>query len=304
MQQNNKKASNNHYLINKINDQNIGNLIKTSENGYKTQILDIAKHITSNKTTKFVLVAGPSSAGKTTTSYILQNALKNENVKATVISLDNFFLERNETPLLENGDKDYESLNSIDWKLFNKCINELITKKSSILPIYNFVTGEKGFNNEVTTLEDNEVVIIEGLHALNPIIENYIPHKYATRVFVFPKSSFHLDNKEHLDVFTLRLMRRLIRDVRSRGISPETTLKFWKNVREAENKYVLPFEDTADFVVDTTHSYEPCVYKSILNIVLVNHSKVLQQLLLQLKPFKQIAPLKVPETSLLKEFVG
>ena len=292
------------YRIEELVKEPIDALISSSETKYKNQILQIVDQIIENKQTKFVLVAGPSSSGKTTTSHILQQALSNKAIVAKVISLDNFFLDRHETPNLENGDKDYDSVNSIDWRLFDKCISQLLTKKTSILPIYNFLMGEKNFNNAPTTLLENEIIILEGLHALNPIIDNFIPHSFAVRVFVFPKTSFSLADKITLDVFSLRLMRRLIRDVRTRGISPEKTLKFWKNVRSAENLYVLPFEKEADFIVDTTHAYEPFVYKSILTSILINHDKVLQHLLEELNSFSEVKPSKVPDSSLLKEFVG
>ncbi|MDD4211143.1 MAG: nucleoside kinase [Clostridia bacterium] len=267
-------------------------------------MLQITKSIINNRKTKFVLVAGPSSSGKTTTSHILQQDLLKVGICAKVISLDNFFLDREETPYLPSGDRDYDSVNSIDWKLFDKCVDELLNNKSSILPIYDFLTGVKRLNNPPTTLLENEIIIIEGLHALNPIINNFIPHEFSAKVFVIPQTSFSSNGKIQLDVFSLRLMRRIIRDVRTRGISPETTLDFWKNVRAAEDLYVLPFEKDADFIVDTTHAYEPYVYKNILSVLLVNHIQILQELLFTLNGLLEIKPSKVPETSLLKEFVG
>jgi uridine kinase len=183
-------------------------------------------------------------------------------------------------------------------------MSELLDKKVAQLPVYNFIDGAKSYNNPPTTLKDDEVMIIEGLHALNPIINNFIPQKFTYKVFVCPKTEFVLNEKTVLDVFELRLMRRLIRDVRTRGIEPSQTLYFWKNVREAEDLYVLPFEKEANAVVDTTHIYEPCVYKSILSVLFLDHSEVVQHLLNNLVGFDIIEPKKVPSTSLLKEFVG
>jgi uridine kinase len=292
------------YKVEELINKKIADLIIYSETKYNNQILEIVEKIVENKKTKFVLLAGPSSSGKTTTSHILKQSLLNKGINAKVISLDDFFLDQNETPNLKNGDKDYDSVNSIDWRLFDKCMGELLNKKSSILPIYNFLSGKKYFNNEATTLLEGEIIILEGLHALNPVIENFIPHSFAVRVFVVPKSSFSLKGMVTIDTFSLRLMRRLIRDVRTRGISPDKTLKFWKNVRTAENLYVLPFEKEADFIVDTTHAYEPFIYKSILSNILVNHGKILQHLLEELNGFTEVTPSNVPNSSLLKEFVG
>ena len=292
------------YKVEELIDEKINDLISYSETKYKNQVLEIVKKVVENKKTKFVLVAGPSSSGKTTTSHILKQDLLDKGINAKVISLDDFFLDRDETPSLENGDKDYDSVNSIDWKLFDKCMSELLENKVSILPVYDFLIGEKHFNNEPTTLLEGEIIILEGLHALNPVIDNFIPHSFAVRVFVVPKSSFSLKDLVTIDTFSLRLMRRLIRDVRTRGISPDKTLKFWKNVRAAENLYVLPFEKEANFIVDTTHAYEPFVYKSILSHILINHDKILQQLLEELNGFTEVSPSNVPSSSLLKEFVG
>lgn len=292
------------YSLEELNKKPVDILIKETEHHYKKQVEQIVDSVLDTNKTKFILIAGPSSSGKTTTSHILKETLEKRNKYAKVISLDDFFLNREETPVLPNGDKDYDSVNSIDWALFDKCMSELLTQKISTLPVYNFLTGEKEFNDVQTTLLDNEIIIIEGLHALNPIINNFIPHKLSAKVFVCPKTSFHLNNNKELDVFLLRLIRRLIRDVRTRGIEPETTLKLWKNVRAAEDLYVLPFENDADYIVDTTHEYEPCVYKNILDVILVNHKKTVQELLTYLEGFKTITPTKVPSTSLLKEFVG
>jgi len=297
-------AANTYYHIEDLSNQPTNILIENAENRYHEQLENMVKEVLEIKTIRFILLAGPSSSGKTTTSHIIQELLEKNKKHAKVISLDDFFLEREETPILQNGDKDYDSVNAIDWKLFDKCMSELLEKNETQLPSYDFLTGSKNFNTKKTTLKQNEIMIIEGLHALNPIINNFIPHAFSYKVFVCPKTEFMLNSKVILDIFTLRLMRRLIRDVRSRGIEPTQTLYFWKNVREAENLYVLPFEKEADFVVDTTHAYEPNVYKSILSVLLVNHSIVVQDLLKHLVGFELITPNKVPNSSVLKEFVG
>lgn len=295
----------NYYDIEIINKQPVNEIIKDSEEGYTEQVKEIV-NITLNlkSSTKFILVAGPSSSGKTTSSFIIKNSLKKQNIVAKVISLDDFFLERDETPLLPNGEKDYDSLKSIDWPLFKKCMKKLIEEKEAVLPTFDFVEGKKRYDNEPTTLNDNEIIILEGLHALNPIINNYIPTKFSVKIYICPQTAFEINEEEKLDIYTLRLMRRLIRDVRTRGISPETTLRLWKNVRAAEELYIEPYKKDADFVVDTTHPYEPLVYKTILKSLLVNYEKDLTKLLEKLETFEEIKPINVPESSLLKEFVG
>lgn len=292
------------YAIEMINNESINSLISSSEICYKNQLTELVEEVINNNNIHFILLSGPSSSGKTTSSHIIKELIEQHKKHATVISLDDFFLEREETPVLPNGDKDFDSVNSIDWALFDKCMSELQEKGSSTLPVYNFLTGKKEFNHPATTLKENEIIILEGLHALNPIINNFIAKKSSYKVYVCPKSEFTLDNNIVLDIFQLRLIRRLIRDVRTRGIEPSQTLYFWKNVRAAEDLYVIPFEKEADYVVNTTHAYEPCVYKSILSVVLKNHSQVVQHLLTHLDGFVQIEPSKVPAGSVLKEFVG
>jgi|LGVF01.2.fsa_nt_gb uridine kinase len=297
-------TENNKYIIENLNKQTPEALITLSEDSYHNQIFEMVNSFIKNKDKKFILLSGPSSSGKTTTSHIIEERLEAKGYTTKVISLDDFFIDRDLTPVLPNGDKDFDSINSIDWKLFEKCMRELLTKKSSVLPVYDFIEGQKRFNNPPTTLLEHEIIIIEGLHALNPLLNSFIPNEFSIKVFVCPKKSFVSKDGFELDIFDLRLIRRLIRDVRTRGISPENTLKFWKNVRSAENQYVLPFEEDADYIIDSTHAYEPLVYKSILIKLLVHHSKYVRVLVEKLERFNEIRPNKVPETSLLEEFVG
>lgn len=279
-------------------------LIKLSEENYVSQISKIVKNIVNNKTTKFILIGGPSSSGKTTSSYIIQKKLLSYKITAKVISLDDFFLDRDQTPLLPNGDKDFDSLNSLDWTLFKTCMNKLITKKEALLPTYDFISGGKKYINEKTTLNNNELIIIEGLHALNPIINKYIPSEFLTKIYACPNSGFNFLEEEKLNTYNLRLIRRIIRDAKTRGVSPTDTLVCWKNVRAAEKKYISPFKNQADFLIDTTHAYEPFVYKTIFSKLINNNTIKLQELSKALEMFTEITPDNIPETSLLIEFVG
>ena len=177
-----------YYHVEDLSNQPTNILIETAEKRYHNQLENMIEEVLNLKTIRFILLAGPSSSGKTTTSHIIKELLEKNKKHAKVISLDDFFLERDETPTLQNGDKDYVSVNAIDWKLFDKCMSELLEKGETQLPSYDFLTGSKNFNNEKTTLKQNEIMIIEGLHALNPIINNFIPHSFSYKVFVCPKT--------------------------------------------------------------------------------------------------------------------
>ena len=291
--------------INYINSLNEKIIVKDSEQFFKKQIEQlVSDFLKKPKLPKFILVAGPSSSGKTTSSYIIKKSLEKNGINSTVISIDDFFLDRKQTPLLPNGDKDYDSTRAIDWDLFSKVAKSLIENKQCFIPTYDFKLGVKKFSDTPYNPENNNVYIVEGLHALNPIMDSYIKRDLSKKVFVSPMSEFYYDNKKYLDVYKLRFIRRLVRDVEARNITPEKTLKNWPNVRKAEEKYILPYKDLADFKIDSTHPYEPMVYKNIVKDIVKKFDSLNEELSDSLKFFESIKTEKVPSSSLLKEFIN
>ena len=291
--------------VNYINSLKTENIVTNSEKYFKEQIEAlVSEFLKKPKLPKFILVAGPSSSGKTTSSYIIKKNLKENGIDATVISIDDFFLDRKNTPLLPNGDKDYDSTRAIDWDLFSKVAKSIIKNEKCLIPKYDFKTGVKKFPNKEYTPSKDKIYIVEGLHALNPIMDEYIKRDLSKKIFVSPISEFYYDEKKHLDIYNLRLIRRLVRDVEARNISPEKTLKNWKNVREAEEKYIYPFKDLADFKIDSTHHYEPMIYKNIMEKISKEFNSITKDLIKFLEPFNAVETSKVPNSSLLKEFIN
>lgn len=289
--------------INKNIQTNLQGFIKKSEDDYTNQINEIATHIAQNKEIKFVMIAGPSSAGKTTSSKLLSFALNKLGLNAHALSLDDFFVERQETPLWEDGSANYESVNAIDWRLFDECVNNLLEKKETSLPTYNFITGKKEFISKLKMM-DNDLIIIEGLHALNKIIDNFIPKKFSVKIYISVFTNVLNEGKILIDATSVRLFRRMVRDVHARGISPELTLKNWASVNKGEKLYISPFKNTADFFVNSFHPYELSVYKNILNNYNLLNKQEIFDLKQKLCEFDEINKSLVPQFSLLKEFTN
>lgn len=275
-------------------------LVKTSIQGYFNQIDDLVKDIQNLPEVKIILLAGPSSSGKTTTANLIKENLTKVNMPASVISMDDFFINRDQTPKLPDGSYDFENITCLDLDYFKKFINEILTKNKALMPKFNFVSGcRDGF--EQVKLEKNGILIIEGIHALNPaIINNHENEIY--RVYVCLNTNFCLDNKIVLEAKKLRRIRRTIRDFYTRGMSIEQTVKIWKNVCDGEEKFIKPFKNNANFLIDSTHNFEPLIYKKYLPALLDN-SNLSQEFENDLKCFEQLDLAVIPEKCLLWEFV-
>lgn len=276
--------------------------IRGSEKYYYRQLKNVVDAVKTKNSIKFILLAGPSSAGKTTTGTMLVNMLNKVNRRCKLVSLDDFFLERNETPLLANGEKDYDSVNSIDWKLFKEKVTELFNNKKAILPIFDFKEGVKKYPNEYTTLGENEILIFEGLHALNPILDQFFPKETQIKVFLNNETSYTSMGATIISNYELRLVRRLIRDEYKRGYPPAKTMQHWKNVRHAEEEYIFPYKKNANFIINTSFFYESGIYSYILK-----HMKFEDEYLNNIKKcffnILPISPSKIPDNSLLFEFI-
>lgn len=301
------KNTKNCYDIEKINaiaEKNLKELIDYSENIYQNQIVSLVDKVIKNKS-KIILLTGPSSSGKTTSSNLISKELLKRNISSFVVSIDDFFIDLDKTPLLEDGTPDMESINAVDLKTFNKFIYEILHNHKTTMPKYNFNTHKRDRWEDVE-IDKNYILIIEGIHALNPnLIAINDFEKYIYRVYACVDSSFSLNNKITITPRDLRLMRRTYRDSFSRNRKPSATIKQWKYVCEGEDLYISPYKQLADTIVDTTHPYEILVYGSYLKPMLSDlknsYAKKLLEILNCVKP---ISKNNLPENSMIWEFLG
>lgn len=262
------------------------------------------------KELKLILIAGPSSSGKTTTSKKLSLYLKSLGINPFVISTDDYFKNRNETPKNEKGEYEFDILEAIDIEMFNDHLTKLLNGEEIIIPTYNFLTGEKEFKNNPTTLKNRDVIIIEGIHTLNEELTKSIERKHKYKIYISPFTPLGLDRHNHISTVDLRLIRRLVRDYRTRGYSAEGTLKGWQNVRVSEEKYIFPYQKEADKVLDTALIYELGILKTYAIPILysVNYKSEYYPEALRiinfLENFLNIPVDTLPNTALLREFVG
>lgn len=286
-------------------------LVRKSEERYDNIIGNIAEKITTDEGREIVMLAGPSSAGKTTTARKLCENLNKKGVKTYVLSLDDFYLNREDIPYLPDGTQDYETVYALDLPCFEEKVNALLRGETVKNPIFDFTTGKRSNTqfNEIT-LGENDVVIIEGLHALNPVITEKIQGKLL-KIYINVSSRIY-DEKENivLNKRNMRFIRRMVRDYKFRSSTVENTCKLWKNVTAGEDKYLFPYRHLADIKVNTIHIYETCVLKHQA-LELIENSKVsdeykgdIQKICKALNKFQNIDQSLVPENSLLREFLG
>ncbi len=287
-----------------------GELINLSESIQDYKLLKIAETIKQkSKDIKIILMSGPSSSGKTTTARKLSLYLKTLGLNPIALSLDDYFLDREDTPLDENGNYDFESLRAIDTKLFNNQISKMLKGSKVITPTFDFVKGKKTFKNAIK-LEEKDILIIEGLHCLNDALLESIPRKNKYKIYISPLPFLNIDNDNRISMTDLRLLRRMVRDNRVRGYSPSQTLKSWADVRKGEEKYIFPFQDEADTIFNSTLAYELAVLKTYAEPLLFTvqeddpeYDTALR--LLQLLKFVLPMPSQdVPSVSILREFIG
>ena len=281
-------------------DLNTKSYVDMCEANYKNQVYEAAMNVINNKDVKFVMLAGPSSSGKTTTSKILKSVFEENGYNALTLSLDDFFVERVDTPLWDDGEYNYETFDAIDWTLFSLCMQGLLKGSAVKLPTYNFFTGNKEFHGE-TILPKNSIVIIEGLHALNPIIDQFIPSNKTFKIYISVNTDIFKDGSPFMEHETIRLCRRMIRDLHHRGNSIEETLKVWKKVGIGENLYINPYVDTSEYQIDSFHPYELCIYNKLLNNL--SNRDGLDDILNKLLFIPKLDETVVPEGSVLNEFM-
>jgi len=296
-------------LNKKLSDGKWDELIFMSEATYNKALLDISDMLLDRKEIKLILIAGPSSSGKTTTSKKLELFLEGNGLKPLAISVDDYFKERDETPVDENGHKDYDSINAIDSELFNKQLTELIEGKEVTIPTYNFITGKKEFKKTIKLKKDG-ILIIEGLHSLNNELTKSISDDKKFKIYISPLTGLNVDNHNRLSTTDNRLLRRMVRDNLRRGYNASDTLESWGRVRSAETKYVFPYQDEADMVLNTSLIYEISVLKVYAEPLLFsvdendkNYSEALR-LINMLRLILPMPSASIPLDSVMREFIG
>ena len=297
-------------LNNKVTKGNVDDIVLLSENIQNNSLFKIAETIYNNKKLKLILLAGPSSSGKTTTSKKLELFLKGFGLNPIAISIDNYFVDRDKTPRLPDGSYDFESLNSINVELFNKNLKDLLDGKEVTLPVYNFITGKSELLDESIKLGEKEILIVEGLHALNEELTYSIDRKNKYKIYLCPLTVLSLDNHNRIRTTDNRLLRRIIRDNRTRGYSASDTLSTWSKVREGEEKYVFPFQDEADVIFNTSLIYELGVLKTYAEPLLYSveeNDPMYKEAVRLLNLLKNILPISndyIPVDSIVREFIG
>ena len=300
--------------IGELNDMIVsspaGELINLAESIQNYRLQTIADTIKNRQPkVKIILLSGPSSSGKTTSAKKLSLYLKTMGLNPVPLSLDDYFLERVETPLNEDGKPDFESLRAIDIKLFNNQVDKLLKGNKVTTPTFNFITGKKEYHNQIQ-MHENDVLVIEGLHALSEELLKDIPKNKKFKIYISPLVYLNIDDDNRINLTDIRLIRRMVRDNRNRGYSPSHTLSTWSAVRDGEEKYVFPYQDSADIIFNTFLVYELPVMKvyalPLLYQVAVDDPEYSTALRL-IKLLNLVLPLPgddVPSLSILREFIG
>ncbi len=286
--------------------------ISAAEERYSFALDCVVERIISNKCVEIVLLAGPSCSGKTTTANKLRERLADKGHKAYTISLDDFYRNSTDAIIGDDGKPDYETVHALDLDLLEKVLKKLVKERTAKIPRFDFDTGIRTDNAFEITLDEGDVVILEGLHALNPIIYGYLPAEALLKIYISVSTRIYDDSGYViLTKRDLRLIRRTVRDYHSRSSSVENTFDMWDGVLEGENKYLAPYKYCADILIDTIHNYEPCVFKSraLELFKTVEPDSVwfaeTQRLTEKLVLFSDIAEKEVPRSSLLIcEFLG
>ena len=285
-------------------------LIQISEALQEKKMAQIADEITRRKGTKLVLIAGPSSSGKTTTCKRLSVQLAVNGIRPVNISLDDYFVDRKNTPRDEKGDYDYEHLHALNLPLFNEQLAALFRGEEVELPRYDFQKGTSGRSGKKLRLGENEILVVEGIHALNPELTAQIPNEQIYRIYASALTTILLDKHNYIPTTDNRLLRRIIRDHKYRGVSAKETIRRWPSVRAGENKWIFPFQENADAMFNTAMLFELAVIKCqaepLLEQVPENCPEYAEAYRLRkfLSYIRPIPETQIPPTSLLREFLG
>jgi len=297
-----------------INDKIVhggfNDLMLVQEAFQEKKLAELAEEIASRPDVKFVMIAGPSSSGKTTTSHRLSIQLIGKGLKPHPIPVDNYFVNREDTPLDEDGKYNYESLDALDVKLFNEHMTKLAAGERVELPRFNFITGKREYHGDYLQLESNEVLVIEGIHCLNKAMSYAIPEEKKFRIYVSALTQLNIDEHNRIPTTDLRLIRRMVRDMRTRGTGASNTISMWQSVRRGEEENIFPYQHEADAVFNSALIYELPILKPYAEAALfsVEQNTIeyieAKRLLKFLNYFLGVPSDNVPSNSLLREFIG
>lgn len=293
-----------------VKEKRIKDVIMIDEALHEKNIANIADKIAKDKKIKMILIAGPSSSGKTTFAQRLGIQLRVNKIKPVTISVDNYFVERQDTPRDENGDYNFECIEAIDIELFNNHLTRLLNGERVEMPQFDFLEGTKKYNGKYLQLKDDEVLVIEGIHCLNDRLTSSIPQDQKFKIYISALTVLNMDRYSKVSSTDVRLIRRIVRDYQFRGYSAEHTIDTWPSVTRGEVENIFPFQESADVIFNTSLIYELGVLKGIATPLLkeipIEHPEhaEAQRLLGLLKYIRSIPASEVPTNSLLKEFVG
>lgn len=286
-------------------------IIRLSETHFESQLSMIAEQIYQRRNNiKFVLLAGPSSSGKTTTAKKLEIYLQSKGLKTHTISVDDYFLNKEDTPVDEFGEYDFESIKAIDLNLFNRHLAKLLDGEKVQIPDYNFVTGKREYNKKYLKLEKDDIVVIEGLHAINDELTMAVDRINKFKIFIGPFTQLNIDNHNRIHTSDTRRLRRIVRDNKTRGYNAADTLRMWKKIREGEEKYIFPYQHDVDAVINSALLYELGVLKTYAEPLLFSVEENDEmypeaiRLINFLRNFLPIPSDEVPKDSILREFIG
>lgn len=298
-------------LNERINNGHLRDLILISEALHEKRIAQIADKICTDPDINMILIAGPSSSGKTTFAHRLSVQLKVNGKRPISISMDDYFVNREDTPLRKDGEPDFESIDAIDLNLFNSDLVKLLEGESVQLPKFNFITGKREASGKWISVDRDHPIIIEGIHGLNPKLTIDIPEKNKFKVYISALTQLNIDNHNRISTTDTRLIRRMVRDVKFRGNEPSRTFEMWQGVRSGEEKFIFPFQEEADAMFNSSLVYEMSVLKKYIMPLLqevtpesVYYSEA-KKLLKFLKYFNPIEDEScIPPNSILREFIG
>lgn len=305
-----------------IGVSNIGNLnemilkeksneiIQVSEAIHQRKLIEMIQDIERHKDIKMILIAGPSSSGKTTFAQKMGVQLRLKGYRPITISMDNYFKERKDTPIGADGKYDFECVEALDIDLFNSQMKDLIDGKTVELPEFDFVVGTKRYNGKHLTLKENDVLIIEGIHALNPICTEFTPDKNKYKIYIAPIVSLNIDGYTKVSSSDIRFLRRMVRDFATRGHSVEKTFALWANVKKGEKKYIFPYVEDVNYIYNSSLIYEPSVMKTFAQPLLLQVDKSSEyyaearRLYEYLNNFLPMETSNIPIDSIVREFIG
>lgn len=297
-------------LNDKIVDEGIQNILLIQEALHEAKISDIAQRIVEEGNKKFVMVAGPSSSGKTTFSHRLCTQLTAHGMRPHPIAVDNYFVNRENTPLDENGEKNYECLEAVDVKQFNEDMLALLRGETVELPVFNFKTGKREYRGDRLTLGKEDILVIEGIHGLNDKLSYALPKESKFKIYISALTQLNVDEHNRIPTTDGRLIRRIVRDARTRGTSAKKTIAMWPSVRRGEEENIFPFQEDADVMFNSALVYEiACLklYAEPLLFGIRNDEPEYQEakrLLKFMDYFVAVPSEQIPHNSILREFVG